>query len=27
MQIDVARPQNAAEPFDAWLALEARTDY
>ncbi|PRY69071.1 guanine deaminase [Glaciihabitans tibetensis] len=27
MQIEVARPSNATEPFDAWLALEARTDY
>ena len=27
MKIDSARPLNAPEPFDAWLALEARTDY
>jgi guanine deaminase len=27
MQINVSRPHNATEPFDAWLALEARTDY
>lgn len=25
--IDAVRPANAAEPFDAWLANEARTDY
>jgi guanine deaminase len=25
--IDAVRPTNAAEPFDAWLANEARTDY
>jgi guanine deaminase len=25
--IEAIRPDNAAEPFDAWLALEARTDY
>jgi guanine deaminase len=27
MRIDAVRPANAPEPFDAWLALEARTDY
>jgi guanine deaminase len=27
MKIESARPVNAPEPFDAWLALEARTDY
>jgi guanine deaminase len=27
MAIESLRPVNAAEPFDAWLALEARTDY
>jgi guanine deaminase len=27
MQIDVARPSNATQPFDAWVALDARTDY
>jgi len=27
MRIDSVRPLNAPEPFDAWLALEARTDY
>jgi len=25
--IDSVRPDNAAQPFDAWLALEQRTDY
>ena len=25
--IEAIRPDNAAEPFDAWLALAARTDY
>jgi guanine deaminase len=25
--IDALRPDNASEPFDAWLASEARTDY
>jgi len=25
--IDALRPHNAAQPFDAWLASEARTDY
>lgn len=25
--IDSVRPENAAEPFDAWLEHEARTDY
>lgn len=25
--IESLRPANATEPFDAWLALEARTDY
>ena len=27
VQIDALRPHNAAQPFDAWLASEARTDY
>jgi guanine deaminase len=27
MTIDVVRPDNAPEPFDAWLALSDRTDY
>jgi guanine deaminase len=27
LTIDAARPDNAAQPFDAWLASEARTDY
>ena len=27
MAVDSVRPDNAPEPFDAWLALEARTDY
>jgi len=27
MGIDSVRPANAPEPFDAWLAAEARTDY
>jgi guanine deaminase len=27
MGIDSQRPANAPEPFDAWLAAEARTDY
>ena len=27
VQIDAIRPDNASEPFDAWLALEVRTDY
>ena len=27
MAVDAVRPANAPEPFDAWLALEARTDY
>jgi len=27
MGIDSQRPDNAPEPFDAWLAAEARTDY
>ncbi|MCU1425398.1 MAG: cytosine deaminase [Microbacteriaceae bacterium] len=27
MVIDAARPANATEPFDAWRALEAPTDY
>ena len=25
--IDALRPANATEPFDAWVALEGRTDY
>ncbi|WP_285723902.1 nucleoside deaminase [Psychromicrobium xiongbiense] len=25
--VESARPENAAEPFDAWLANSARTDY
>jgi guanine deaminase len=25
--IEAVRPDNASAPFDAWLALEARTDY
>ena len=27
VQINALRPHNAAQPFDAWLASEARTDY
>ena len=27
MGVDSVRPANAPEPFDAWLELEARTDY
>ena len=27
MAIDSVRPPNAPQPFDAWLAAEARTDY
>ncbi|GAB2451127.1 nucleoside deaminase [Conyzicola lurida] len=27
MAVEAVRPENAPEPFDAWLALEARTDY
>lgn len=27
MAVDSVRPHNAPEPFDAWLELEARTDY
>ena len=27
MAIDSVRPANAPQPFDAWLAAEARTDY
>lgn len=27
VRIDSVRPDNASAPFDAWLALEARTDY
>ena len=27
VRIESLRPSNASEPFDAWLALEARTDY
>jgi guanine deaminase len=27
VKIESIRPDNAAEPFEAWLALEARTDY
>jgi guanine deaminase len=27
MRIDSVRPPNAPEPFDAWLASSARTDY
>jgi guanine deaminase len=27
MTVDSVRPANAPEPFDAWLAQEARTDY
>jgi len=27
MAVDSVRPANAPEPFDAWLAAEARTDY
>ena len=27
VSIEALRPDNASEPFDAWLALEARTDY
>ena len=27
LRIDSLRPDNATEPFEAWLALEARTDY
>ena len=27
MAIENARPANAPQPFDAWLAAEARTDY
>ena len=27
MGIDSVRPPNAPQPFDAWLAAEARTDY
>lgn len=27
MEVDSVRPANAPEPFDAWLELEARTDY
>ena len=27
VRIEAMRPHNAAAPFEAWLALEARTDY
>ena len=27
MGVDSVRPENAPQPFDAWLELEARTDY
>jgi len=27
MPIVAVRPPNASEPFDAWLALDPRTDY
>ena len=27
VSIEALRPDNASEPFDAWLASEARTDY
>lgn len=27
VSIEALRPENAAAPFEAWLALEARTDY
>lgn len=27
LAIEAIRPDNATEPFEAWLALEARTDY
>ena len=27
VQIDAIRPHNASAPFDAWLALDGRTDY
>ena len=27
VKIDSIRPSNAAEPFDAWLSLQGRTDY
>ena len=27
VKIDAVRPDNAAQPFDAWLAKDDRTDY